>query len=160
MDFANLPVDGSSKMPNDLMESLEPFDFSEAVDFQTAYLSGYLTDRYDVEAEDCIPRVNERVKQTTFDAIASTVQGYQTVAFQGGDVKTEQGEIKYAMYPVWILNTTFNGEHYLFAMNGQTGKMVGDLPIDNGKVWKYRVLWTAILGVIFSIIAVIFRFMR
>lgn len=160
MEFANLPVDGSSKMPNDLMESLEPFDFSEAVDFQTAYLSGYLTDRYDVEAEECIERVNERVKQTTFDAIASTVQGYQTVAFQGGDVRTEQGEIKYAMYPVWILNTTFRGEHYLFAMNGQTGKMVGDLPIDNGKVWKYRFLWTGILGVIFSIIAVIFKLMR
>ena len=157
-EFKGLPVDGSSKMPNNLMESLEPFDLSEAVDFQTAYLSGYLTDRYDVTAEECIPRVNERVKQTTFDTIASTVQGYQTVSYQGGDVRTEQGQIKYAMYPVWILNTTFGKEHYLFAMNGQTGKMVGDLPIDNGKVWKYRLLWTGILGVIFSIAAVIFRF--
>ena len=158
MEFKGLPVDGSSKMPNNLMESLEPYDLSEAVDFQTAYLSGYLTDRYDVTAEECIPRVNERVKQTTFDTIASTVQGYQTVSYQGGDVRTEQGQIKYAMYPVWILNTTFGKEHYLFAMNGQTGKMVGDLPIDNGKVWKYRLLWTGILGVIFSIAAVIFRF--
>ena len=102
--------------------------------------------------------MNERVKQTTFDTIASTVQGYQTVSYQGGDVRTEQGQIKYAMYPVWILNTTFGKEHYLFAMNGQTGKMVGDLPIDNGKVWKYRLLWTGILGVIFSIAAVIIRF--
>lgn len=38
--FENVPVDGSEKMADDLMESIEPFDFSEAVDFQTAYLAG------------------------------------------------------------------------------------------------------------------------
>ena len=46
--FTNVPVDGSSQMPDDLMESIEPFNFDEAVDFQTAYLAGYLADKYDV----------------------------------------------------------------------------------------------------------------
>lgn len=44
LDFRNVPVDGSEKMPDDFMESIEPFDYSQMVDFETAYLAGYLAD--------------------------------------------------------------------------------------------------------------------
>lgn len=50
--------------------------------------------------------------------------------------------MSYALYPVWILNTTYKGSKYIFAMNGQTGKLVGDLPLDKGAFWK----WFGILG--------------
>ena len=60
--FEHVPVDGSSKMADDLMESIEPYDFSEALDFQTAYLAGYLADKYDVTAEESIERANQRFK--------------------------------------------------------------------------------------------------
>ena len=79
VSFEHIPVDGSTKMPDDLMESIEPFIFSAAVDFQTAYLAGYLADKYDVDAEQSIERANERVKRSTEEVFASTVHGYQTV---------------------------------------------------------------------------------
>ena len=44
-------------------------------------------------------------------------------------------KLKYALYPVWILNTTWNGEKFTFAMNGQSGKLVGNLPMDKKKFW-------------------------
>jgi len=44
---------------------------------------------------------------------------------------------KYALYPVWLLNTSWNGKKYTFAMNGQTGKLVGDLPMDKGAFWRW-----------------------
>ena len=56
VSFEHVPVDGSSKMADDLMESIGPYEFSEAVDFQTAYLAGYLADKYDVTAEESIER--------------------------------------------------------------------------------------------------------
>lgn len=71
--FERVPVDGFTKMAGDLMESIEPFDFSDAVDFQTAYLSGYLADKYDVDAQQSIDRANEHIKQSTADAFARTV---------------------------------------------------------------------------------------
>lgn len=40
------------------------------------------------------------------------------------------GKNKYALYPVWLLNTSWEGKQYYFAMNGQNGKFVGDLPVD------------------------------
>lgn len=140
--FANVPVDGSSKMPDDLMESIEPFDFSQAVDFQTAYLSGFLADKYDVDNKQSIDRANERIKRSTEDAFRKTVQGYASVTVDQSAVQLSNAKEKYALYPVWILNTSCNGKNYIFAMNGQTGKFVGDLPVDKGKVCLARALFS------------------
>ena len=62
-------------MPDDLMESLEPFYFKDAVDFQTAYLSGYLADKYDVAEEECVDRANLRIKQSTEQEFAGYCKG-------------------------------------------------------------------------------------
>ena len=135
--FEHVPVDGSSKMADDLMESIEPFDFSEAVDFQTAYLAGFFADKYDVDAEQSIQRANERVKRSTEESFASTVTGYDTVTTESSSVSLHGGKVRYALYPVWLLNTTWNGNKYTFAMNGQTGKFVGDLPVDKSAATKW-----------------------
>lgn len=137
LGFDRVPEDGSSKMPDDLMESLEPYDFRGAVDFQTAYLAGFFADKYDVPAEQRVTRANERVKHSTEQAFAGTVKGYATVVPQNSSIRLQNGKAKYALYPVWLLNTSWKGKTYTFAMNGQTGKFVGDLPLDKGAYWKW-----------------------
>ena len=146
VSFEHIPVDGSTKMPDDLMESIEPFNFSAAVDFQTAYLAGYLADKYDVDAEQSIERANERVKRSTEEVFASTVHGYQTVVTESSNIRLHGGKAKYALYPVWILNTTWQGKKYTFAMNGQTGKFVGDLPVDKSAAAKWTLGLSAVLS--------------
>ncbi len=128
--FERVPVDGSSKMQDELMQSIEPFDFKDAVPFQNAYLSGYLADKYDVTAEQSVAAANKRIKNSTEDVFRDTVQGYDSVTRESGSIILSNGTAKYAMYPVWILNTSWNGNKYTFAMNGQTGKFVGNLPIN------------------------------
>ena len=138
LDFEHIPVDGSQKMPDDLMDSLEPFDFKAAVDFQTAYLSGYFADKYDVSAEDSKERANRRIKASAEQALRGTVSPtYSSVISENSSVSLAHGKAGYALYPVWLLNTTWNGQKYIFAMNGQTGKFVGNLPVDNGLYAKY-----------------------
>ncbi len=146
ISFERVPVDGSSKMADDLMESLEPFDFSQAVDFRTAYLAGYLADKYDVDAEQGKERANARVKKSTEDAFARTLEGYTSVRAESSSIQLNSGKAKYALYPVWILNTTWNGTQYTFAMNGQTGKFVGNLPIDKAAAAKWTWGLTAALS--------------
>ncbi|MBR3867646.1 MAG: hypothetical protein IKM54_07640 [Butyricicoccus sp.] len=135
--FQNVPVDGSAKMTDELLESIEPFDLSEAVDFQTAYLAGYLAEKYDVDSGQSIQRANERVQKSTEEAFADTVQGFATVEPEASGIRLENGRAKYALLPVWLLNTTWNGQKYTFAMNGQTGKLVGDLPVDQAACKKW-----------------------
>ena len=135
--FAHVPVDGSTKMDDALMESIEPFDFSQAVDFRTAYLSGFLADRYDVGSEQSVARANDRIRTSTEQAFASTVGGYTTLIPVCNHVQLKNGRAKYALYPVWLLNTTWKGKNYHFAMNGQTGRFVGDLPMDKSALTRW-----------------------
>jgi len=127
--FDNVPVDGSTKMANDLMESIEPYDLSQAVDFQTAYLAGYLADKYDVEAEVCKTRANQRIQSSTESSFAGTTVGYATVIPEHTNVQLHGGNVRYGLLPAWILTTRWQDKLYTFAMNGQTGKMTGAFPV-------------------------------
>ena len=150
--FENVPVDGSSKIDDTLMEAIEPFDLSGAVDFQTAYLSGYFADKYDVDAQSSIQRANERIKNSTQEAFASTVQGYTTVTPVNTNITLTGGTAKYALYPVWMLSTRWKDKYYTFAMNGQTGKLVGNLPMDKGAFCKWLFgLGAAISAAVFAL---------
>jgi len=100
LGFCEVPVDGSSKMDDKLMESIEPFKMADAVDFQTAYLAGYLADKYDVDSDASIERANERIKKSTEKAFADTVQGYTTVTPESTSIRLEKGKVRYALLPV------------------------------------------------------------
>ena len=137
ISFDHVPADGSRKMDDTLMESIEPYDFKDAVPFQQAYLAGYLADRYDVNVDERIDRARERISVCAEQAFRKTVRGYNGgVSVKDRNVQIHNASYWYAMYPVWLLNTTWHGQKFTFAMNGQTGKMVGDLPIDKSKFWK------------------------
>lgn len=142
LDFQKIPVDGSTRMPDDLMESIEPFDFSQAVDFNTAYLAGFLADKYDVDDQQSIARANVRIKRSMEEVFASTISPtYQSIIPESSSVRLTNSSAKYALYPVWILNTVWQGNKYTFAMNGQTGKFTGNLPIDKKKYALWHLLW-------------------
>ncbi len=152
LGFDGVPVDGSTKMPDDIMESIEPFDWSEAVDFTTAYLSGFFADKYDVSADECEGRARERINSSTTSAISATISGYSTVSLSGSSINLSDRRVKYGLLPVWMLTTKWKDKRYTFAMNGQTGKFVGRLPISYGKLWGYfAAIAAAVTAVVFGI---------
>ena len=131
--FTKIPMDASVKMDNALMESIEPFDYSQIVDFDTAYLSGYLADKYDVESKDGQERVRQRIDQSMDDLLQSSFIGYTTVLPSSKQLKVDHGSAKYVLLPVWMLHTRYEDKTYTFAMNGQSGKMTGTFPISKGR---------------------------
>ena len=101
-------------------------------------------------------RANERIKKTTEDTFAQTVKGYTTVTAENTGISLKNGKVKYVLLPVWLLNTSWNGKTYTFAMNGQTGKFVGDLPMDKTIYKKWLFGLTGIVGaVLFAILYLI-----
>lgn len=150
--FENVPEDGSKEMDDNMMESIEPFDFSKAVPFKTAYLAGYYANRYDVDAQSRMDRAKERVTKSTISEFSKTANHYTTVSTQRSQVDFTKATYKYVLYPVWLLNTTYKGEHYHFAMNGQTGKFVGNLPVDNGAYWRFILIGAVIVTVIMFVL--------
>lgn len=132
--YADVPVDASSSMPDDYMDGIEPFDYSEMKDFDPAFFAGFIADKYDVDANAAFPRAEKRIKNSTEDAFRKTVTGYDTVSVRNSSINMKNRKSKYSMFPVWLLNTTYGGKKYLYAVNGQTGRVSGTLPVDKKKI--------------------------
>lgn len=147
VSFTNVPKDASKEIDDTMMESIEPFDMSDAVSFQTAYLAGYFANRYDEGIQDSMGRISQRVKSSTESIFRDSTAGYGSVAVQNSNVNISRTDYRYVLYPVWLLNTTWNNQRFHFAMNGQTGKFVGDLPLDKKAFIKFIILWGLIIGI-------------
>ena len=126
--YEHLPVDASSSIPNNISEAVEPYDFSGVDDFKTTYLAGYVSDKFDVSAEENSKRAVQRMKEGTESAFRATTRNYDNVRTESCNVKMSNTHHDYALYPMHILNTTWKDKKYTFGMNGQTGKFVGNLP--------------------------------
>ena len=146
--FEKVPVDGSSKMPDGHMDAIEPYDYEKMVPFSMSYLPGFLADKYDVEPEACADRVETRCRNSAIAAMESTVTGYTNCSVQRANVEIHRKEPGYALLPVWLLSTKWQDKNYLFAMNGQTGKLIGDLPVSKGRL----AAWFAGLFLIFAVL--------
>lgn len=146
LSFDKIPADASKNMPDDLMDSVEPFVFNDLKPFAKGYLSGYLADKYDVNEEENAARAKKRAIGSIKSFLRRDIVGYDTVSELSNDIQVNVSKVSYALLPVWLLNTKWNGQNFKFAMNGQTGKIVGDLPLDKTK-------FTVTLMVIFGVVA-------
>ena len=147
MDFTRIPVDGSTKMPDAHMDAIEPFDYDALVPFSTAYMPGFVANRYDLDEAACRARAQRRIDASARTALQNSVEGYDSVSCQRCDVHKDWKESIYALLPVWMLGTTWEGRQFLFAMNGQTGRLVGDLPVDKK---KRALIGAAVFAVLFA----------
>lgn len=138
--FEKVPVDASVKLDDALMESVEPFDYKEAKTFNSAYLSSYLADKYDEDESISANKANTRIKNSLELLLRSSVIGYDSVVLTGNSVQLNNGKASYALLPIYLFTTKYKNKIYQFAMNGQTGKFVGDLPMDKSKAFKYSLL--------------------
>ena len=133
--FEKIPVDASSKMSDDYMDSIEPYDYQDLKPFSTAYLPGFLADKFDVTVDQCRQRADQRCEGTLEAVLRNTVTGYNACSLKQKTASLKRGKVHYALMPVWMLNTKWDGKDFLFAMNGQTGKLVGELPVSWRKFW-------------------------
>ena len=154
LSFEKVPVDASGKMPDDYMDSIEPFDYSELKPFSTAYLPGFMADRYDVSVEEANERADKRCIYSLEAAFEGTMAGYTTRhPYDDNFATIERGKVHYALLPVWLLNVKWNGGNYLFAVNGQTGKICGQLPASKGKAWAFFAKLAIPLSILGAVLA-------
>ncbi|MBQ7994815.1 MAG: hypothetical protein IJ247_01165 [Bacilli bacterium] len=143
--FDHVPVDGSKKMEDKLMESIEPFDFGESTEFNVAYLAGYAADRYDVSKDETFNRATQRCREGTIQAFRNDISGYSNVTVSDSNIQLFDTKAQYALYPVWIMNTKWKDKNYRFAVNGQSGKMAGNLPVSPLKFTLFWLLFFALV---------------
>lgn len=132
--YKGLSYDASSSFDDNISEQIAPFDVKGMKAFTPAYLSGFYADAADVEAE-----VYKRAAEATaFHNSASKIcNAFPGVAITTppsvDDIHTVTERVDSTMFPVWFMSYR-NGDRVAYAIvNGQTGKVVTDLPIDTKK---------------------------
>lgn len=130
----NVPFDGSQKISNMLMESIEPFDFDDLEYYNDMYIPGFYAQRYDESALDMTERIKSRL-----DGHARqlgkffTAKDYQSCSVSSEGSVSSNFSQSYALMPIWFIRCKFKNINYTFAINGQTGKVGGSLPYDETK---------------------------
>ena len=74
------------------------------------------------------------MEASTAQALHATITGYSELHPLAENINVNVKKAHYALLPVWMLHTRWNGKDFLFAMNGQTGRLIGDLPVDKRRV--------------------------
>ena len=133
-------------MEDKLMESIEPFNFNEAKDFNVAYLAGIAADRYDIDKDVTFNRATQRFRDGTIQAFRDDVHGFSNVTVEDSNIQLSNTVTNYVLYPVWLLSTKWRDKQYMFAVNGQTGKVAGNLPISVPKFLLFWFLFFLVIG--------------
>lgn len=142
IDFRDIPVDASVMMPDDVMDLMEPYDYHQLEDFQAKYMSGFVSEKYNMEAELVEGRAREKMKEDTEQIMKGQVTGYESVRRIRNDITVNRAEHNYNLLPVWKYMYEYKGTVYPFYVNGQSGKIVGTVPISKAKVAAYSLtLW-------------------
>ena len=135
VDISNMPIVGSETLESDLLDTIEPFYVQDQKKFSSGYLVGYLAEKYTIESEDCLEEAKVKATNTLGQQLQGSIQGDWTTVNQvtcTADVELSKG--KYVLLPIYLATTKWKDKVYVFAMNGQTGKFAGNLPIDKAKL--------------------------
>jgi len=143
LNYIHVPADASEKMNDNTMNLLEPYDYRDLQKFQMPFLAGFSADKYSYTAEQMYDRVRARMDAFVKQYIRGTVSGYSTVTYQSELVNSEMKHADYTMLPVWIFSYDYKDAEHMFVMNGQTGKIVGTLPVDKKRVFGF---WSLFAG--------------
>ncbi len=151
-DYRKIPADASEKMPDDVMDLMEPFNYNEMTKFEMPYLSGFYAEKYNYGRDELAPRVEKRVGDYITSAARSTIVGYSSINIIDSRTHLKRNDAHYTMFPVWVLNYRYRDKDYNFTLNGQTGKIVGLLPVSKAKAFGFFAVTTAILFGVFTLI--------
>lgn len=154
LSFTKVPADGSSRFDDTIMSAIEPFNYDEFKDFNMSYLSGYISEKYDVDKDQSYNVTLDRVKSDSKKYLLESIQGYTSKIVASNSDSVKLNDTDYVLLPVWVLNIKFKEKIYHFAMNGQTGKMVGEIPVD-----KKKLLLTIVISFLIPLIVLIIIFL-
>lgn len=135
VELRNLPENALQKVNAKLASGVMPYDFKKMKDFNMGYLSGFLAERRDIEQENVCSKMQTEMRESATKLMRETISGYESVSVRDVYFRPKHEQWSYVLLPVWTITyKASNGKIYYYSMNGQNGKVCGELPVDQGKL--------------------------
>jgi predicted RNA-binding Zn-ribbon protein involved in translation (DUF1610 family) len=142
MLLRKVPQDAATGVDDDITHALEPFRYDGITEFSFGYLSGLDACIYDLDDSSCFAIVKKRAMDT-FERFITDAEKFDYYSISSSSITCKPDYINYALFPIWMCEVTFEGHEYRYAMNGQTGKGIEELPVSRFK--KNCCIWTCVI---------------
>ncbi len=133
------------KIDRNLIEAIAPFDEAQAIAFNLSYLSGFFAEKYDIERGKVEPMLESRARDYASSLLRESISGYSEVREQKNQLDLGLKSWFYALFPAWVMTYRYHGKTYIYAINGQTGKAYGELPVSNPRLGLASAVLAAII---------------
>ncbi len=132
-NFTRITCDASKNLNDDSSTRLEPYDMRQLVDFDMAYLAGYYSDRFDLGYIDLTGTAVTKAMGLYDAQVMESELRHKSGTLISRDPDYHVNKTEYALLPAWFITFRYENKPYTFLVNGQTGKMVGAVPINKAK---------------------------
>ena len=103
------------------------------VPFSMSYLSGFFAEKRNIESSEIESGVEQKIRHLSEEKLERTIE-VPNVTLKDSNIRVGELSWKYNLLPVWVLNYKHKEKNYIYALNGQTGKVYGELPVCNKKL--------------------------
>ena len=135
ISLSNLPENALEKANASLAQHVLPYQVDKLKELHTGYLSGFMAERRDIEQSQVQGAMQATMQESAEKLLRETVFGYNSVSVHSSNFAAQKEKWQYVLFPVWTITYKGkNGKIYYYSMNGQTGKVCGELPVDYGKL--------------------------
>ncbi|MCI8361173.1 MAG: TFIIB-type zinc ribbon-containing protein [Clostridiales bacterium] len=145
--FEDIIKNALKKSNREIVDQVQPYNPTDMVGFSMPYLSGFQAEKRDIERAELAGEVQEDIQKYSAALLRDTMSGFTAVQTVSGGVQVGRENWDYTLLPVWTL--VYQGKKkdtfYFYAMNGQTGKVYGKLPLHYGKL-------ALAAGIIFAVV--------
>ena len=136
ISYKNLPKTALQKAQNAMLKGIFPYEFGALEKFHMGYLSGFQAEKRDIDKDTLSKEIHNEIQKYAEKRMRNTVSGHTSFNVETQNHTIAKEEFKYTLLPVWVMTYRQSGNQvYYFAMNGQTGEIVGKLPINRKKLW-------------------------
>lgn len=133
MQIRNMPEVALKGNNRDIMRYVCPFNPDDFVSFSMSYLSGFFAEKRNIESSEIESGVEQKIRHLSEEKLERTIE-VPNVTLKDSNIRVSELSWKYNLLPVWVLNYKHKEKNYIYALNGQTGKVYGELPVCNKKL--------------------------
>ena len=143
----------SSTRTNNVINAIKPFDLEKSMQWNSNYMTGYTAQKRDTNVDDLKGLVEVKITDVARHQILDSIKAYDRgVRWQSENLDVIGKQWKAAYFPIWLYSYQQPNKniHYV-AVNGQSLKTMGSVPIHHMKLFIFSLMIGIIAAVLLGL---------
>ncbi len=132
LSWQGIPFDASGILPNNVINSLQPYDQSKMVLLNDKVLMDTPVLSITKDPISCMQEFMDRIKRWTRQMIMDAHSDSYDISYFQDKTDYPLGIGELVLFPIWYMKGEYMGRDFYYAMNGQNGEVEANIPMSKG----------------------------